>query len=141
MLFFVLFIPFFVFGTCNFWQQSYKNMKILCNLCLHFARQDEKRQKKDHPTKVTRIPKTIRQKYGMNETLVNIVFIVFIYNKGIFIRQLFKLWWAFEAKAFSLLLIDSFYLFNKFLRVHTTNTYTQKSLFHWIHFSELSISK
>ena len=29
-----------VFG--HSWRQSYKNTKLLCNLCLHFARQDEK---------------------------------------------------------------------------------------------------
>ena len=45
----VLFIPFFVFG--DFWQQSYENTKILCNLCLHFARQDgqdRKKRKENH---------------------------------------------------------------------------------------------
>ena len=29
---------FLVFG--HFWRRSYENTKILCNLCLHFARQD-----------------------------------------------------------------------------------------------------
>ena len=52
---------FLVFG--HFWQRSYENTNILCNLCLHFARQDgqgqdEKNQKENHPTKVTKIPKT-----------------------------------------------------------------------------------
>ena len=58
-----------VFG--HFWQQSYKNTKILHILCLHFARQDVqdgKKWRKNHATKVTKIPKTIRRKYGMNET-------------------------------------------------------------------------
>ena len=48
-------------------------MKILCNLCLHFARQDgqdRKKWKENHTTKVTKIPKTKRQKYGMNKILV-----------------------------------------------------------------------
>ena len=48
-------------------------MKKLHNLCLHFAKQDEqdrKKWKENHPSKVTKIPKTKRQKYGMNETLV-----------------------------------------------------------------------
>ena len=40
-------------------------MKILCNHCLHFARQDGQDR---NATKVTIIPKTKRQKYGMNET-------------------------------------------------------------------------
>ena len=43
------FIPFLVFG--HFWRRSYKNTKILCNLCLHFARQDgqdKKRWKENH---------------------------------------------------------------------------------------------
>ena len=47
--------------------------KILRNLCLHFARQDEqdgKKRKENHSTKVTKIPKTKRQKYGMNETII-----------------------------------------------------------------------
>ena len=47
-------------------------MKILHNLCLHFARQDGqdgKKRKENHATKWTKIPKTKRQKYGMNETI------------------------------------------------------------------------
>ena len=43
-------------------------MKILRNLCLHFARQDGqdgKKQKENHATKVTKIPKTKRRKYGI----------------------------------------------------------------------------
>ena len=59
----------------HFWRQSYENTKILCNLCLHFARQDGqdgKNQKENHATKVTKIPKTKRRKYGMNETLVRL---------------------------------------------------------------------
>ena len=51
-------------------------MKILHNLCLHFARQDGqdgKKQKGNHATKVTKIPKTKRRKYGMNKTLVTYV--------------------------------------------------------------------
>ena len=72
---FVSFIPFFVFG--HFWRQCNKNMKILRNICLHFARQDGqdgKNRKWNHTTKVTKIPKTKRQKYGMNETFVWILF-------------------------------------------------------------------
>ena len=61
--------PFLVFG--HFWRQSNENTKILRNLCLHFARQDgqdRKKWKENHATKVTKIPKTKRRKYGMNET-------------------------------------------------------------------------
>ena len=57
---------FFVF--VHFWQQSYENTKILHNLCLHFARQDGKKWKENHTTKVTKIPKTKSPKYGMNKT-------------------------------------------------------------------------
>ena len=45
-------------------------MKILRNLCLHFARQDGqdgKKWKENHAPKVTKIPKTKRKKYGMNK--------------------------------------------------------------------------
>ena len=39
----VSFIPFFV---GHFWPRSYENMKLLCNLCLHFAMQDGQDGKK-----------------------------------------------------------------------------------------------
>ena len=46
--------------------------KILHNLCIHFTRQDgqdgKKTKKENHTTKVIKMPKTKRQKYGMNET-------------------------------------------------------------------------
>ena len=48
-------------------------MKIVFNLCLHFARQDGqdgKNWKENDATKVTIIPETKRRKYGMNKTLV-----------------------------------------------------------------------
>ena len=67
---------FLVFG--HFWQQSYKDKKILRNLCLHFARQDGqdgKNRKENHSTKVTKIPKTKGRKHGMNETIHNIILI------------------------------------------------------------------
>ena len=57
----------FVFG--HFWQQSYENLKILCNLCLHFARQDGQ-DRKNHEIKVTQIPKIKRRKYGINKTII-----------------------------------------------------------------------
>ena len=55
-----------------------KVTKILSNLCLHFARQDgqdRKKWKENHATKVAKIPKTKRRKYGMNETLVSSLFV------------------------------------------------------------------
>ena len=60
---------FMVFG--HFWRRSYKNTKILRNLCLHFARQDGqdgKNRNENHATKVTKIQKNKRRRYGMNET-------------------------------------------------------------------------
>ena len=68
---FVLFIPFSFLVT--FVDKVYENMKILCNLCLHFARkdgQDRKNENENYETKMTKIPKTKRRKYGMNKTLV-----------------------------------------------------------------------
>ena len=44
---------------------------MLRNLCLYFARQDGqagKKWKENQTTKVTKIPKIIRQKYGIKET-------------------------------------------------------------------------
>ena len=46
---------------------------VLHNLCLHFARQDGhdgKNRKENHTIKVTLIPKTKKQIYWMNKTLV-----------------------------------------------------------------------
>ena len=62
---------FLVFG--HFWQQSYENTKIFPNLRLHFVRQDGqdgKKGKENQATIVTKIPKTKRRKYGMNETRI-----------------------------------------------------------------------
>ena len=60
---------FLAFG--HFWRWHYTNTKILRNLSLHLARQDEqdrKKPEKNHATKVTKIPKTKSRKYGINET-------------------------------------------------------------------------
>ena len=51
-------LSFSVFG--HFLRRSYENMKIIRNLCLHFARldgQDGKNCKQNHANKVTKIPK------------------------------------------------------------------------------------
>ena len=48
-------------------------MKIQKYYLLHFAGQEKKR-KENHATVVTKIPKTKRQKYGMNETKEYITF-------------------------------------------------------------------
>ena len=47
----VTFAPFLVFG--HFW--LLKNTKILCNICLHFARQDRQDEKENYATKVNKI--------------------------------------------------------------------------------------
>ena len=63
-----------IFRFCFLVTFGDKNTKILCNLCLHFARQDGqdgKNRKENHATKVTKIPITKRRKYGMNETFVS----------------------------------------------------------------------
>ena len=65
----VLFIPFFVFGFWLLLAKKLRKYEILRNLFLHFARQDGKKRKENHETKVTKIPKTKRQKNGMNETI------------------------------------------------------------------------
>jgi len=48
---------FLVFG--HFCTQSYKNKKILRNLCLYFVRQDgqDRKKKENQATKVTKLPK------------------------------------------------------------------------------------
>ena len=62
---------FLVFG--HFWQRSYKNTKILRNLCLHFARQDGQEGKKWKENQATKVTK--RRKYGMNETIDTQMFV------------------------------------------------------------------
>ena len=67
-----------MFCSSHFWflvTFGDKFTKILCNLCLHFARQDGqdgKNHNELHATQVTKIPKTKTQKYGMNETKVKL---------------------------------------------------------------------
>ena len=39
----------------------------------------EKNRKENHATKVTKIPKTKRRKYGMNETKINFMKIINLY--------------------------------------------------------------
>ena len=73
-MFSVMNFSFLVFG--RFWQRIYKNTKILHNFCLYFARQDGqdgKNRKETHTTKVTKIPKTKRQIYEMNKTLLILI--------------------------------------------------------------------
>ena len=45
-------------------------MKIQKYYVIFVTRQDGQDGKKNHATKVTKIPQTKRQKYGMNQTLV-----------------------------------------------------------------------
>ena len=66
---YLMFIPFFIYVI-----KFTKNMKILRNFRLHFARQDEqdrKKRKENHATKVTKIPQINIPKYGLNKTLVD----------------------------------------------------------------------
>ena len=63
----VSFILFLVFG--HFWQQSYKNRKyyVIVVYILQGKMGKTEKQKENHTTKVNKIPKTKRQKYGMNQ--------------------------------------------------------------------------
>ena len=61
MLTSVTFIQFFVFG---FWS-------LFVYILQGKMGKPEKEWKENHATKVTKIPKTKRQKFGMNETLLN----------------------------------------------------------------------
>ena len=66
-----LWIFHFCFIHPFFLQRSCENTKILHNLWLHFAKQDGqdgKKRKENHAAEVTKIPKTKRQKYGINKT-------------------------------------------------------------------------
>ena len=67
LVIYVSFIPFLVFG--HFCQGSYENTKILCNLCLHFARQDGQDGKNREKITQLKLPKYKKRKYGMNQTL------------------------------------------------------------------------
>jgi hypothetical protein len=67
----VSFIPFFVFG---FWSllakqlQKYANITSLFTYCKARWTRKKEKQKENHATKVTKISKTKRQKFGMNKT-------------------------------------------------------------------------
>ena len=73
----VCFVSFWYYG---FGQRSYKNTKILCNIFVYIFQKsclsclaNGKHKKENHTTKVTKLPKTKRQKYEMNETFIQIV--------------------------------------------------------------------
>ena len=63
----------FSFFFCgHFWRRSYKIRKfyvIYVYILQDKMGKTEENRKENHPTKVTKIPKTNRRKYGMNETL------------------------------------------------------------------------
>ena len=66
---YVSIIPNFIFG---FWSLLAMKLRKYEYLSLHFARQDEqdgKNRKENPATKVTKIPKTKRRKYGITKTL------------------------------------------------------------------------
>ena len=57
----------FVHSIFRFWFIATFDVKvtqILRNLYLHFVRQEGRKKKKNHTTKVTKIPKTKRREYG-----------------------------------------------------------------------------
>ena len=84
----VSFIPFFVFGL--FWQWKYENIYLIFVYILQGKMgTTEKTRKENHATKVTKIPKTKRQKYGMNKTIR-----VLSYSKKLYIHTFKnKEWW------------------------------------------------
>ena len=96
----VSFIPFFTFGFWSLLATKFWNTKISRNLCLHFARQDGKKRKENHATKVTKIPKTKRRKYGMNETLTLVFFKCFQGDNGSEIENWID--WSFSSPTFEL---------------------------------------
>ena len=67
----VLFIPFFVFGFWSLLATKLQKYYVIFVYILQgkMGKTEEKR-KENHATKVTKIPKTKRQKYGMNETKI-----------------------------------------------------------------------
>ena len=67
----VLFIPFFVFCFWSLLVTKLQKYYVIFIYILHG--QDRKKGKENHATKVTKIPKTKRRKYGigMNETQID----------------------------------------------------------------------
>ena len=67
--FYVSFIPFFVFG---FWSLLATKLQKCYVIFVYILQgkmdKTEKNRKENHTTKETKIPKTKRRKYGMNET-------------------------------------------------------------------------
>ena len=82
----------FVHPISRFWflvTSSDKVTKMTSNLCLHFARQDGqdgKNWKENHGNKVTKIPKTKRRKYGMNERQVKVLSLYYASIKKFFVN-------------------------------------------------------
>ena len=69
---FVSFIPIFFWFFVNFGDEVMKiqkNYVIFVYILQGKMGKTEKKLKENHATKMTKIPKTKRRKYGMNETL------------------------------------------------------------------------
>ena len=65
----VSFIPFLVFGFWSLLATKLRKYDVIFVYILQGKmKKTEKNQKENHATKVTKIPKTRRRKYGMNET-------------------------------------------------------------------------
>ena len=68
---YVSFIPFFVFGYWSLLATKLRKYYVIFVYILQGKiGKTEKNWKENHATKVNKIPKTKRRKYGMNETIV-----------------------------------------------------------------------
>ena len=65
---YVLFIPFFVFGFGDKVMKIPKYYIIFVDILQGKMEKAEKKWKENHAMKVTKMPQTKRQKYGMNKT-------------------------------------------------------------------------
>ena len=61
---YVSFIPFYILVFWSLLAGKLKNMKLLHNLCLQDGQDEKKKQKKNHATKVTKIPKPKDENLG-----------------------------------------------------------------------------
>ena len=114
----------FIYPIFGFWflvtfaNKARINMKILCNLCLHFARQDKwarwKKRKENQATKVIKIPKSKYRTMGWNERNICKFTKVWIISFCVFC---FEIWTLLKLEIWTLLKLE----ISNFRRVEIPN--------------------
>ena len=92
----VSFIPFLVFGFWSLLETKWRKYYVIFVYILQGKMgKTQKKQKENHATKVIKIPKTKRWKYGMNKTIISVLTSSFVFinpSSGLGTMDSFSCW-------------------------------------------------